>query len=90
MVRKFLSLKSGAYYAIFAGKFFPFKAPLSSRYDQDIPEGNRFDIPMLLGYVEAMQLRMGLVIDLTKTDRFYDKRSLTELGIGHFKLKCEG
>lgn len=68
----------------------PFKAPLSSRYDQDIPEGNKFDIPMLLNYVEAMQLRVGLVVDLTKTDRFYDKRSLTELGIGHYKLKCEG
>lgn len=68
----------------------PFKAPLSSRYDQDISEGNKFDIPMLLSYVEAMQLRMGLVIDLTKTDRFYDKRSLTELGIGHYKLMCEG
>lgn len=72
------------------GKFLPFKAPLSSRYDQDIPEGNKFDIPMLLNYVEAMQLRVGLVVDLTKTDRFYDKRSLTELGIGHYKLKCEG
>ena len=74
----------------FAGKFLPFKSPLSSRYDKDIPEGNKFDIPMLLQYAEAMQLQMGLVIDLTKTDRFYDKRSLTERGIGHYKLKCEG
>ncbi len=68
----------------------PFKTPLSSQYDQDIPESNRFDIRMLLNYVEATQLRMGLVVDLTKTDRFYDKRDLTELGIGHYKLKCEG
>ncbi len=45
---------------------------------------------MLLSYMDAMQLHMGLVIDLTKTDRFYDKRSLTEKGIGHYKLKCEG
>lgn len=74
----------------FSGKFIPFKAPLSSRYDQDIPEGDKFDIPMLLSYVEAMQLRLGLVVDLTKTDRFYDKRTLTEFGIGHYKLKCEG
>lgn len=71
-------------------KFLPFKTPLSSRYDCDIPEGNKFDIPMLLSYMEAMQLQMGLVIDLTKTDRFYDKRSLTEKGIGHYKLRCEG
>ena len=51
---------------------------------------NKFDIPMLLSYVETMELRMGLVVDLTKTDRFYDKRDLTEVGIGHYKLKCEG
>jgi len=45
---------------------------------------------MLLSSVECMQMRMGLVVDLTKTDRFYDKRMLTEIGIGHYKLKCEG
>lgn len=72
------------------GKFIPFKTPLSSRYDQYIPEGDKFDIPMLLSYMEAMQLQIGLVVDLTKTDRFYDKRSLSEVGIGHYKLKCEG
>ena len=73
-----------------SGRFIPFKTPLSSRYDEDVPEGNKFDIAMLMSYVESMQLRMGLVVDLTKTDRFYDKRSLTEVGIGHYKLKCEG
>lgn len=76
-------------YSLFLqGKFIPFKAPLSSRYDQYIPEGDKFDIPMLLSYVEAMGLKMGLVVDLTKTDRFYDKRNLAS--IGHYKLKCEG
>lgn len=75
---------------VLSGKFLPFKTPLSSRYDKEIPEGNKFDIVMLLSYVEAMQLHMGLVIDLTKTDRFYDKRTLTEKGIGHYKLMCEG
>ena len=76
-------------YVWVVGKFLPFKTPLSSRYS-DIPEGNKFDISMLLSYMEAMRLQMGLVIDLTKTDRFYDKRSLTERGIGHYKLRCEG
>ena len=76
--------------SLYVDHFLPFKVPLSSRYDCDIPDSNKFDISMLLSYVEAMQLRMGLVIDLTKTDRFYDKRVLTEVGIGHYKLKCEG
>lgn len=73
-----------------SGKFFPFKTPLSSRYAADIPEGNRFDIEMLVGYVGAMVQRMGLVVDLTKTDRFYDKETLFQHNIAHHKLQCEG
>ena len=74
----------------FLGKFVPFKVPLSSQYDQYIPDGDKFDIPMFLEYMKTLQLHVGLVVDLTKTDRFYDKRSLAEAGIGHYKLKCEG
>ena len=74
-----------------SGKFLPFKTPLSSQYDGEVPEEDRFGVPMLVMYVEAMQLRMGLVIDLTKTGRYYDKRELVDQrNIGHYKLKCEG
>ncbi len=73
------------------GKFLPFKTPLSSQYDGEVPEENRFGVPMLVMYTEALGHRLGLVIDLTKTDRYYDKRALTdERGIGHYKLQCEG
>ena len=33
---------------------------------------------------------MGLVVDLTKTDRYYDKRELIHNSIGHHKIICEG
>ena len=45
---------------------------------------------MLIDLVTARQLKMGLVIDLTKTNRFYDKAELVEPGVRHYKLKCEG
>lgn len=45
---------------------------------------------MLLEAVEAGGGSLGLVIDLTKTDRFYDKAELISRGVGHYKLKCEG
>ncbi len=73
-----------------SGKFLPFKTPLGPRYDQEIPEDRRFTVEMLVSYIEAMGCRMGLVVDLTKTDRFYDKRKLVDRHIGHYKLKCEG
>ncbi len=45
---------------------------------------------MLVLYTKALGLRMGLVVDLTKTNRYYDKRELTNESIGHYKLQCEG
>ena len=45
---------------------------------------------MIVSYVASQGLRMGLVVDLTKTDRFYDKRTLADYNIGHHKLQCEG
>lgn len=47
-------------------------------------------MPMLVGYVQSLGMKLGMVVDLTKTDRFYDKRELQQMNIGHYKLKCEG
>ena len=47
-------------------------------------------MPMLVGYVQSLGMKLGMVVDLTKTDRFYDKRELQQKNIGHYKLKCEG
>ena len=77
-------------YGLLSGKFLPFKTPLSSRYDPDLPEDARFNIDMIVNWVEGRQLRMGLVVDLTKTDRFYDKQTLLDRSIGYHKLQCEG
>ena len=78
-------------YDLLSGKFLPFKTPLSSRYDPELPEHARFNIDMIVSYGEGVkQLRMGLVVDLTKTDRFYDKQTLLDRNIGYHKLQCEG
>lgn len=71
-------------------KFLPFKVPLSAEYDRELNEEHRFHVPMLISFVEGAQQRMGLVVDLTKTDRYYDKRDLLEHNIGYHKILCEG
>lgn len=70
---------------MFVGKFLPFKTPLSERYNDQVPEENRFPLSMLLD-----SQPIGLVIDLTKTDRYYDKQEVLSKGIGYHKLLCEG
>ena len=72
-------------------KFLPFKTPLSFQYDGEVPKESQFDVLALLQCVEGLQKRMGMVIDLTNLDRYYDKRELTDdKNINHYKLQCEG
>ncbi|XP_077869610.1 mRNA-capping enzyme-like [Saccoglossus kowalevskii] len=75
---------------VVAGTFLPFKTPLSSRYDDQIPEENRFGLDMLFLYLSSMKLKMGLLIDLTNTTRFYDKSIVESKGMKHVKLQCRG
>ncbi|RMX47774.1 hypothetical protein pdam_00011766 [Pocillopora damicornis] len=70
---------------LFAEKFLAFKTPLGPRYDDEIPEANRFQLPMLFAY-----LQLGLIIDLTNTNRFYDKTVVERTGIKHIKMQLKG
>ena len=74
----------------FKDRFIAFKTPLSSEHDRSLDEQYRFTPSMLVSYIESMGRRMGLVVDLTKTDRYYDKRELMDRNIGHHKIVCEG
>lgn len=75
---------------IIAEKFLAFKTPLGLRYDAEIPEANRFQLPMLFAYLQSLKVKLGLIIDLTNTNRFYDKAEVENSGIGHVKLRCQG
>lgn len=71
-------------------KFLPFKTPLSEAYDSQVPEESRFPPSMLLASLSSLKLKMGLWIDLTNTDRFYDKKVVEEREIRYLKLQCRG
>jgi len=74
-----------------ADKFLPFKAPLDSRYDEQIPQECRFDMKMFFFPHRANNIKVGLVIDLTNTNRFYNKELMEkENQCKFFKLQCRG
>lgn len=75
---------------IIADKFLAFKTPLGPRYDANIPEANRFQLPMLFAYLDSLKVKLGLIIDLTNTTRFYDKTEVERAGINHVKMNCKG
>ena len=69
-------------------KFLAFKTPLSNQYD--VPDESIFSPLMLISYYKKPPEKLGLIIDLTKTDRFYDKKEIKQADIGYYKLQCEG
>lgn len=73
-----------------ANVFLPFKVPLSDRYDSEIPDECRFNPEMLNLYLQSLNVKAGMVIDLTNTTRFYSPDEFTSKEIIHKKIQCKG
>lgn len=71
-------------------KFFPFKTPLDSRYNDLVPEECRFDLDMLFTLLKSYKLKMGILVDLTNTRRFYNSIEIEERDCRYVKLQCKG
>lgn len=72
------------------GRFLPFKTPLDSRYDELIEPEHQWQFPLLFAYLKSRNIKLGMVIDLTKSSRFYDSKELEAFNIVHHKLACAG
>uniref|UniRef100_A0AAX7UTP8 mRNA-capping enzyme n=1 Tax=Astatotilapia calliptera TaxID=8154 RepID=A0AAX7UTP8_ASTCA len=73
-----------------AEKFLPMKTMLGPRYDDQVAEENRFNPSMLSNYLKSLKVKMGLLVDLTNTTRFYDRSEIEKEGIKYMKLQCKG
>ncbi|XP_048350587.1 mRNA-capping enzyme isoform X1 [Sphaerodactylus townsendi] len=73
-----------------AGKFLPLKTMLGSKYDDQVADECRFHPSMLSNYLKSLKVKMGLLVDLTNTTRFYDRNDIEKESIGYIKLQCKG
>nr|XP_021521229.1 mRNA-capping enzyme isoform X3 [Aotus nancymaae] len=73
-----------------AGRFLPLKTMLGPRYDSQVAEENRFHPSMLFKLPKELRVKMGLLVDLTNTSRFYDRNDIEKEGIKYIKLQCKG
>ncbi|XP_053520789.1 mRNA-capping enzyme isoform X4 [Artibeus jamaicensis] len=73
-----------------AGRFLPLKTMLGPKYDSQVAEENRFHPSMLSNYLKSLKVKMGLLVDLTNTSRFYDRNDIEKEGIKYIKLQCKG
>ncbi|XP_052235215.1 mRNA-capping enzyme-like [Dreissena polymorpha] len=70
--------------------FVPFKTPLDSKYDEDVPEESRFTVGMLIESQKTYKKKLGLLVDLTNTTRFYESSEVEKLGCKYVKMQCRG
>lgn len=78
---------------VIVDKFLAFKVPLSTNFDRNVPYECRFNMSMLIESFKRNNYngKLGLVIDLTNTDRFYDSNSeVKQHGIKYYKMNCRG
>lgn len=75
-------------------RFVAFKTPLKSSYfinrGSHFSEEDIFETKTLIEYATAQNKTIGLVIDLTATDRYYEPREWTDRGIAYTKIRCMG
>lgn len=69
-------------------KFLIFKTPLSRDYD--VPDECLFPVSFVFQSTRSYKLKLGLWIDLTNTNRFYDKQEIEQNDCKYVKLQCRG
>ncbi|XP_060181411.1 uncharacterized protein LOC132611016 isoform X4 [Lycium barbarum] len=67
------------------GFIIPSKVPLSESFNKNIPPGERYTPKELIDKQRCLGREIGLVVDLTNTDRYYPESDWTSHGIRHVK-----
>ena len=75
--------------------FLPIKVPLDSNYDYHFDNSSittrRFELIDSINEIKSYYGKnISAIVDLTNTDRYYDKSIVLRLGIKHIKLSVEG
>lgn len=68
----------------------PSKVPLGEAYNNCIPPGKRYSFLQVFKKIRVRGKRIGMVVDLTNTDRYYNHNEFKKEGVKHLKIRCQG
>ncbi|KAL5743644.1 hypothetical protein ACOSQ2_026760 [Xanthoceras sorbifolium] len=72
------------------GCIIPSKVPLGEFFNDYIPPDKRYSFKQVIHQQRDLGRKLGLVIDLTNTTRYYQTADLKKEGIKHVKIQCKG
>ncbi|CAN1142386.1 mRNA-capping enzyme [Linum perenne] len=68
----------------------PSKVPLGEMFYEDVPPGKRYSFKQVIHQQRVSGRKLGLVIDLTNTTRYYSINEFKKEGIKYIKIQCRG
>ncbi|GFY82312.1 mRNA capping enzyme family protein [Actinidia rufa] len=72
------------------GCIIPSKVPLGESFNDHVPPGKRYSFKQVIHQQRVLGRKLGLVIDLTNTSRYYSALDWKKEGIKHVKIQCKG
>ncbi|KAK9510427.1 hypothetical protein O3M35_005218 [Rhynocoris fuscipes] len=81
--------------SIISGKFLAFKTPLNHRFHSKVGPASRWQPEMVFDVTKSLKSKLGLWIDLTNTERFYDPEEVKAgyndgQEVVYVKMQCRG
>ncbi|XP_057983711.1 uncharacterized protein LOC131168363 [Malania oleifera] len=68
----------------------PSKVPLGESFNDYVAPGRRYSFRQVIHQQRVLGRKLGLVIDLTNTSRYYQSADWNKEGIKHVKIQCRG
>ncbi|KAK2966141.1 hypothetical protein RJ640_018394 [Escallonia rubra] len=72
------------------GCIIPSKVPLGEAFNDSVVPGKRYSYRQVIHQQRVLGRKLGLVIDLTNTSRYYQVSDWKKEGIKHVKILCKG
>ncbi|KAK9755552.1 hypothetical protein RND81_01G034000 [Saponaria officinalis] len=68
----------------------PSKVPLGESFNDAIAPGKRYSFRQVFHMSRVKNFKLGMVVDLTNTDRYYSTSEFKKEGLKYLKIRCQG
>ncbi|CAO2839473.1 unnamed protein product [Amaranthus hypochondriacus] len=72
------------------GFIIPSKVPLDEKFNDCISPGKRYAFRQVFHMLRVKGIKLGMIVDLTNTDRYYSSSEFKKEGIKYLKIRCQG
>ncbi|GAB4833948.1 hypothetical protein Ancab_032195 [Ancistrocladus abbreviatus] len=69
---------------------FPSKVPLGENFNDYVAPGKRYSFKQVIRHFNVQGRKLGMVVDLTNTDRYYSPSEFRKENLKYLKIRCQG